>query len=75
MRQNDVTRSILNAARRDEKREVTPYKIRDTELKLGGLATTIQFAARRRALRASVAGASDRSSLRLLGSSRSSVPT
>ena len=53
----------LNAARRDGKREVTPYKVKSTELKLGGWPTTIQFAAWRRALRASVAGASDRPEL------------
>ena len=35
----------LNAARRDGKREVTPYKVKRTELKLGEWPTTIQFAA------------------------------
>ena len=53
----------LNAERRDGKREITPYKVKSTELKLGGWPTTIQFAAWRRALRASVAGASDRPEL------------
>ena len=50
---------MLNAARHVGKREVTPYKVKSTEFKLGGWPSTIQFAAWRRALRASVAGASD----------------
>ena len=54
---------MLNAARRNGKNEVTPYKVKSRELKLGTWPTTIQFAAWRRALRASVAGASDRPEL------------
>ena len=44
-------------------RELAPYKVKSTELKLGAWPTTIQFASWRRALRAAVASASDRPEL------------
>jgi hypothetical protein len=48
---------------RNDARELAPYKVKSTELRLGAWPNTIQFAGWRRALRASVAGASDRPEL------------